>query len=123
MQLFGKKAAGYTAVASTELAQWPQGAANGKADDGSAACSTAVVRTLLGRARGLVAGGRQTVDAEARAASLDGLEPSTVTLGPFSEPQGEAIAYDEAGTGVWTISEDPKDVTTQPLHHFACAAP
>ena len=43
-----------------------------------------------------------------------------VALGPFSEPQGEAVAYDAAGTGVWTISEDPAASATQPLHHYAC---
>lgn len=30
---------------------------------------------------------------------------STVTFGPLSEPQGEAIAYDVSGTGLLTISE------------------
>lgn len=40
---------------------------------------------------------------------------------PPGEPQGEAIAYDELGTGVWTVSEAPPPVApNQPLHHAAC---
>jgi hypothetical protein len=56
-------------------------------------------------------------------AQLDQAARVTVALGPLSEKQGEAVAYDAAGTGVWTISEDPTEATTQPLHHYACAAP
>lgn len=36
------------------------------------------------------------------------------------EPQGEAIGYDEAGTGVWTISESVDGTPRQPLHHASC---
>lgn len=39
---------------------------------------------------------------------------------PADEPQGEAIAYDEAGTGIWTVSESPDREPNQPLHHAAC---
>lgn len=37
--------------------------------------------------------------------ALGDVRAATVTFGPFSEPQGEAIAFDAAGTGVITISE------------------
>jgi hypothetical protein len=37
--------------------------------------------------------------------SLGDVALDTVTFGPFSEGQGEAIAYDDAGTGIITISE------------------
>lgn len=37
--------------------------------------------------------------------SLGERAATTVTFGPFSEPQGEAIAYDASGTGIVTISE------------------
>ncbi len=42
---------------------------------------------------------------------------------PLNEPQGEAVAYDEAGTGIWTVSEDPDREPGQPLHHYPCPAP
>ena len=51
---------------------------------------------------------------------LDEIEPFTVTLGPLTEPQGEAVAYDEIGLGLWTVSEDPEGNGGQPLHHYAC---
>lgn len=44
-----------------------------------------------------------------------------VTLGPLSERQGEAIAYDPREGGLWTMSEDPDLQATQPLHRFDCA--
>lgn len=47
---------------------------------------------------------------------LDAAERVQVALGPDSEPQGEAVAYDEAGTGVYTISEG----AARALHHYAC---
>jgi hypothetical protein len=37
--------------------------------------------------------------------SLGDVALDTVTFGPFSEGQGEAVAYDDAGTGLITISE------------------
>lgn len=51
---------------------------------------------------------------------LDALTPVTVALGPLTEPQGEAVAYDESGLGLWTVSEDPERVGDQPLNHHAC---
>jgi hypothetical protein len=48
------------------------------------------------------------------------VDPVLVTLGPLDEPQGEAIAYDEEGIGLWTVSEDPDGVTAQMLHHYDC---
>ena len=61
---------------------------------------------------------------------FDNVGPTTMTLfktvflrptyGPLSEPQGEAIAYDASGTGLWTVSEDPEGEEPQPLHHFRC---
>lgn len=57
---------------------------------------------------------------ESRFASLDDiknpgdLSMTTVTFGPFSEPQGEAVSYDEDGEGIISISEakggEAKDV-------------
>lgn len=46
--------------------------------------------------------------------------PAMVALGPFAEPQGEAIAYDDSGLGIWTMSEDPEGRGLQPLHFLAC---
>ena len=53
-------------------------------------------------------------------AHLDAASRRTVALGPFSEKQGEAVAYDQNGRGIWTISEDPSGKTVQPLHHYLC---
>lgn len=38
------------------------------------------------------------------------------------EPQGEAVAWDAAGTGIWTLSESPSGEAGPPLHHAACTA-
>ena len=70
----------------------------------------------------------KTVGATARLFKLagpfqEGLDSSSrvlVALGPLSEPQGEAIAYDSAGTGIWTVSESPSRTPGQPLHHYPC---
>ena len=51
---------------------------------------------------------------------LASIEPLTVALGPLSEPQGEAVGYDEAGTGIWSVSESPDKEPGQVLHHFSC---
>jgi len=53
---------------------------------------------------------------------LDSLTPLRVVAGPFTEPQGEAVAYDAAGLGLWTVSEDRTGVGRQPLHHYACGS-
>ena len=44
-------------------------------------------------------------------------------FGPLEELQGEAVAYDAPGTGLWTLSEDPGGVGGQPLHHYGCPDP
>jgi hypothetical protein len=53
-------------------------------------------------------------------ADLDAASKETVVLGPLSEGQGEAIAYDASGTALWTMSEDPDGDVTQPLHFYGC---
>ena len=53
-------------------------------------------------------------------ADIGALTPATLTLGPLSEPQGESIAYDADGTGVWSVSEDPNQAPGRELHHFLC---
>lgn len=58
-----------------------------------------------------------------RAGSLDRLDLADVTevlRGPESEPQGEAVAYDHAGTGLYTISEDAGGRGGRVLHHYPC---
>lgn len=54
------------------------------------------------------------------ALDLPGAVAETITLGPLSEPQGEAIAYDDSGKGLWTVSEDPNRQQPKPLNHYAC---
>jgi hypothetical protein len=51
---------------------------------------------------------------------LPSLGASVVTLGPFTEQQGEAVAYDHAGTGLFTVSEDRNQMPGQPLNRYAC---
>ncbi len=57
------------------------------------------------------------------------VRPTLVSVGPLSEPQGEAIAYDHAGTGILTVSEGEVDEVTmepqsgQDIHHYACREP
>jgi hypothetical protein len=41
-------------------------------------------------------------------------------LGPLTEPQGEAVAYDEDGRGLWTLSESPDRTPPVPLHRALC---
>ncbi len=53
-------------------------------------------------------------------AALAELEPLRVAAGPLSEPQGEAISYDAAGTGVYTVSEDTDGTGRVPLHFYPC---
>lgn len=47
-------------------------------------------------------------------------ERVTVAFGPFDEPQGEAVAYDESGAGLFTVSEDREGRPGQPLHWYGC---
>jgi hypothetical protein len=54
------------------------------------------------------------------AGDIGSLVPDVVALGPLTEPQGEAVAYDGTGTGIWTISEDPAREPGQMLHHYGC---
>lgn len=55
------------------------------------------------------------------AAGVDADDFIELFRSPPGEPQGEAVAYDELGTGVWTVSEAPPPVApNQPLHHAAC---
>ena len=53
-------------------------------------------------------------------ADLAAIEPSVVSLGPLSEQQGEAIAYDETGLDLLTVSEDTGLQPGQPLHRYRC---
>lgn len=55
----------------------------------------------------------------AGAAGVDGADYIEV-FRPGDELQGEAIAYDEQGTGIWTVSESPDRTPNQPLHHADC---
>lgn len=52
-------------------------------------------------------------------ADIAAIRPLTVAFGPLSEPQGEAIAYDADGFGVWTVSEVSGDAA-QPVNHYDC---
>lgn len=51
-------------------------------------------------------------------AALADAVPRRISLGPLSEPQGEAIAYAADGDAIWTASEDPAG--EQPLHRYVC---
>lgn len=53
-------------------------------------------------------------------ASLATVEPLRVAAGPLSEPQGEAITYDHAGSGIYTVSEDTENTRRVPLHFYGC---
>lgn len=56
-------------------------------------------------------------------AQLDQAPMRAVAWGPLSEPQGEAVAYDETGANLYTASEDPDQQPGQPLHFYRCEAP
>lgn len=58
------------------------------------------------------------------AAGAEQLERATWTevMAEPDEPQGEAVAYDAAGTGLWTVSESPSGEPGPPLHFASCAA-
>ena len=60
------------------------------------------------------------LDGPLHLSELATLEPVVVVWGPLTEPQGEAVSYDAAGTGVLTLSEDPRGEGHQPLHHYPC---
>ena len=49
---------------------------------------------------------------------LSSKEPNLITLGPLSEPQGEALTYGWLGEGLWSISESLAE--PQDLHYFQC---
>ena len=51
---------------------------------------------------------------------LGELTPTYVALGPLEEPQGEAVAYGAAGLDLYTASEDPNFIGSQPVHRYAC---
>lgn len=51
---------------------------------------------------------------------LASVQPTLITLGPLSEPQGEALSYDETGQQIFSVSEDTGQMPGQPLHLFAC---
>lgn len=46
--------------------------------------------------------------------------PLTAIAGPLTEPQGEAVAYDETGLNIWSLSEDPDGQPHQMLHLAQC---
>jgi hypothetical protein len=48
------------------------------------------------------------------------LSPAMLVLGPFSEAQGEAVAYDADGTGLFSVSEDRNSAPGQQLHRYRC---
>jgi hypothetical protein len=60
------------------------------------------------------------LESSADLTALPELEPRMVALGPLTETQGEAIAYDGTGRGVWTVSERSTRSSVQPLHHYSC---
>jgi len=53
-------------------------------------------------------------------ADLGSVNASLITLGPFSETQGEALAYGETGRELFSVSEDTQQMPGQPLHRFPC---
>lgn len=53
-------------------------------------------------------------------ADFAALERVLAVAGPLLEPQGEAVAYDAAGSGIVTVSEDPDGNPGQSLHHYSC---
>jgi hypothetical protein len=53
-------------------------------------------------------------------ADLGSLSPTLIPLGPLSEPQGEALCYDETGRDIFSVSEDKDQQPGQPLHRFVC---
>lgn len=72
------------------------------------------LRTYAGLFEYRLAAGESPID-------LATLHSTLVGWSPDGEPQGEAIGYDQAGTGLWTTSEDPDDLPGRHLHHTPCA--
>ncbi len=56
-------------------------------------------------------------------ADLGQVASTQAVLGPFDEMQGEAVAYDATGAGLWSISEAATLGFAQPLHHYDCSTP
>lgn len=52
--------------------------------------------------------------------AMGAVMPQLVTLGPLTEPQGEAVSFDATGYGLWSVSEDRDGLPGQPLHHYDC---
>jgi hypothetical protein len=73
-----------------------------------------VVRTYTGIFAATFAAGQTALD-------LPDVPLATVTFGPFNEPQGEAISYDETGLGLVTITE-ARDIAVGDVavNHFPC---
>jgi hypothetical protein len=53
-------------------------------------------------------------------ADLNAIAPLLVAAGPLTEPQGESVSYDTAGSGVFSVSEDPMLQPGQQLHFYPC---
>ena len=59
-------------------------------------------------------------DVEDAVAGLGSLTATQLVFGPLSERQGEALAYDASGRGLFSVSEDTNAAPGQMLHHFSC---
>lgn len=72
-----------------------------------------LLRTYLGVFEAELDGNEATADhpERARFVQLDS---------PPDEEQGEAIAYDDDGTGIWSVSESREKLPHVPLHHASC---
>jgi len=53
-------------------------------------------------------------------ADLGAIQPAQIAAGPLTERQGEAITYDQAGPGLFTLSEDADRDGEESLHHYDC---
>jgi hypothetical protein len=61
-----------------------------------------------------------TLSAANDLAGIGSVTPRLITLGPFSEPQGEALAYATDGTALVSVSEDPDGQSGRVLHRYPC---
>ncbi len=59
-------------------------------------------------------------DIEDAVAGLGSTTATQLVFGPLSERQGEALAYDASGRGLFSVSEDANGAPGQMLHHFSC---